>query len=90
MKLKIKVGDEVQVITGSDKGRKGMVLELLAKQRKIRVKEVRVQTHFDKEKGIQKKEAFFDYSNVKLIKSADPKKYIKKKKKSKPSKLFAK
>ena len=89
MKLKIKVGDEVQVIAGSEKGRKGTVLELLVPERKIRVKEVRVQTHFDKEKGIQKKEGFFDYSNVKLVKSATAKKYTKKKKKSKPSKLFS-
>ena len=51
MRLKIKVGDEVQVIAGSDKGRKGAVLEVLPLKHKIRVKEVRVQTCFDKEKG---------------------------------------
>ena len=88
MKLKIKAGDEVQVIAGSDKGRKGLVLELLASQQKIRVKDVKIQTHFDKEKGIQKKEGFIDYSNVRLIKSAEAKKYTKKNKKSKSSKIF--
>ena len=83
MKLKIKLGDEVQIITGSDKGKKGAVLELLPLKQKIRVKDVRVQTNFDKEKGIQKIEGFIDYSNVKLIKSAEPKAYKKSKKDSK-------
>ena len=83
MKLKIKVGDEVQVITGNDKGKKGSVLEILPLKQKIRVKEVRVQTHFDKEKGIQKKEGLIDYSNVRLLKSAEPKAYKKSKKSSK-------
>jgi len=79
MKLKIKVGDEVQVITGSDKGRKGSVLEILPHKKKIRVKEVRVQTLFDKKEGIQKREGFIDYSNVKLIKSAPAKDFKKSK-----------
>ncbi|MCY4322038.1 MAG: KOW motif domain-containing protein [Bdellovibrionaceae bacterium] len=80
MKLKIKVGDEVQVITGGDKGKKGAVLEILPFKQKIRVKNVRVQTNFDKEKGIQKMEGLIDYSNVKLVKSAEPKPYKKSKK----------
>ncbi|MCZ0931854.1 MAG: KOW motif domain-containing protein [Oligoflexia bacterium] len=83
MKLKIKVGDEVQVVTGSDKGKKGAVLELLPLKQKIRVKDVRVQTKFDKEKGIQKIEGFIDYSNVRLIKAGEPKAYKKSKKDSK-------
>ena len=82
MKLKIKVGDEVQVITGGDKGKKGAVLEILPFKQKVRVKDVRVQTHFDKEKGIQKIEGFINYSNVRLIKSAKPKTYKKSKKDS--------
>ena len=82
MKLKIKVGDEVQVITGSDKGRKGLVLSLSALKQKIRVKDVRVQTCFDKKEGIQKREGFIDYSNVKLIK-ATTKEYKKSKSSSK-------
>lgn len=89
MKLKIKVGDEVQVIAGGDKGKKGAVLELLPFKQKIRIKDVRVQTNFDKEKGIQKKEGFIDYSNVRLVKSAEPKTYKKSKKDSKKG-LFKK
>lgn len=80
MKLRIKVGDEVQVIAGSDKGRKGVVLELLPMKQKIRIKEVRVQTCFDKKEGILKKEGFIDYSNVKLVKSAERKPFKKSKK----------
>ena len=77
MKLKIKAGDEVQVIAGSAKGQKGSVLEVHPLKRKIRVKDIRVQTCFDKKEGIQKREGFIDYSNVKLIHSA-PKKAFKK------------
>ena len=80
MKLKIKVGDEVQVIAGSDKGRKGSVLDIQPIKQKIRVKDVHVQTLFDKKEGIQKREGFIDYSNVKLIKS-NPAKAFKKSKK---------
>ena len=89
MKLKIKVGDEVQVTAGNDKGRKGSVLEIQPIQQKIRIKNVRVQTCFDKEKGIQKREGFIHYSNVKLIKKAEPKAYKKSKKSSeKQGRLF--
>ncbi len=83
MKLKIKIGDEVQVITGSDKGRKGAVLEVQPVKQKIRVKDVRVQTRFDKKEGQQKREGFIDYSNVKLVNSAPAKVYKKSKKGSK-------
>ena len=80
MKLKIKTGDEVQVIAGSEKGKKGSVLELQPLKHKIRVKGIRVQTCFDKEKGIQKREGLIDYSNVKLVQSAPAKAYKKSKK----------
>lgn len=89
MKLKIKVGDEVQVVAGSDKGRKGSVLEIQPLKLKIRVKNVRVQTLFDKKEGIQKREGFIDYSNVKLLKSA-PAKAFKKNKTSQKKGLFSK
>ena len=85
MKAKIKVGDEVLVITGGDKGKKGDVLAVDILKRKIRIKGVRIQTCFDKKEGIQKKEGFIDYSNVKLIKAADPKKRQKTKKSAKKS-----
>lgn len=79
MKLKIKKGDTVQVIAGSDKGKKGEVLELNKTQLKVKVNGVRVQTHFDKKEGtIKKLEGFIDYSNVQLVEHSK-KKAVKKK-----------
>jgi large subunit ribosomal protein L24 len=67
MKLKIKKGATVQVIAGADKGKKGSVLEIDSNKLRIKVSGVKVMTHFDKKEGIQTREGFFDYSNVKLI-----------------------
>lgn len=66
-KLKIKKGDSVKVITGSDKGKTGEVLSVDAKKMKIQVQGVKIMTHYDKKEGLLKKEGFFDYSNVKLL-----------------------
>lgn len=83
MKQKLKVGDEVLVITGGDKGRQGVILGFDSSQKKVRVKNVRMQTHFDKKEGIQKREGLIDRSNVKRIKEAEiKKKPAAKKKKS--------
>lgn len=73
LKLKIKKGDSVVVTTGSDKGKKGAVLEIDRKKMKIKVEGVRVQTHFDKREGLLKKEGFIDYSNVKSAAGKEPK-----------------
>ncbi len=70
MKLKIKKGATVQVITGSDKGKKGTVLAVDAENMKVLVQGVKVQTHYDKKDGLLKKEGFIDYSNVKLVEAA--------------------
>lgn len=79
MKLKIKKGATVQVITGSDKGKKGSVLSVDAKAMKIQVQGVKVQTHYDKKDGLLKKEGFIDYSNVKLVETATKEKKTTKK-----------
>ncbi len=85
MKLKIKKEDEVEVISGSEKGKKGKVLDVRLSPLKIRVQGVFVQTLFDKKERKQfKKEAYMDYSNVRLIKQAEKKtskRKIQKKKK---------
>lgn len=87
LKLKIKKGDTVQVITGSDKGKKGSVLEITKKlPLKVKVSGVCLQTHFDQKEGMLKKEGLIDYSNIKLVeksKSASKKKATKKKAASK-------
>ena len=67
MKLKIRKGDTVQVISGSDKGKKGTVLEVKPTALKIKIQGVKVQTHYDKQDCLLKKEGFIDYSNVKLV-----------------------
>lgn len=79
MKLKIKKGATVQVVTGSDKGKKGSVLAVDAKAMKILVQGVKVQTHYDKKDGLLKKEGYIDYSNVKLVEAAAKEKKTSKK-----------
>ena len=70
MKLKIKKGDSVLVIAGAEKGKRSKVLEIDSDRLKARLQGVRVQTHFDKKEGIQKKEGWIDYSNIRLVSSA--------------------
>ncbi len=70
IKLMIKKGSTVQVITGSDKGKKGTVLEIEPKKMLIKVQGVRMQTHYDNKEGLQTKEGFLNYSNVKLLSEA--------------------
>lgn len=69
-KLSIKKGDSVQVITGSEKGKKGTVIEVKPSVMKIKIQGVKIQTHYDKQEGLLKKEGFIDYSNVKLLEKA--------------------
>ena len=70
MKLKIKKGDSVLVIAGAEKGKKSKVIEIDPNKLKARVEGVRVQTHFDKKEGIQKKEGWIAYSNIRLVSSS--------------------
>lgn len=71
-KLKIKKGDSVKVIAGSDKGKKGAVLAVDANNMKVMVEGIKVMTHYDKKEGLLKKEGYFDYSNVQLIETKKP------------------
>lgn len=79
LKLKIKKGDTVQVIAGSDKGKKGSVIDVNPTSLKIKVQGVKVLTHYDKKDGLLKKEGFIDYSNVKLVSGAEKAKKTSKK-----------
>ncbi len=80
-KLKIKNGDNVQVITGDDKGKTGTVLSIDTDDMKVQVSGVRINTKLNKrEKTFYKEEGWLDYSNVKL---ATVKKKAKKKTKKK-------
>ncbi len=83
MKLKIRKGATVQVITGDDKGKKGTVIDVNPKKMKVLVEGIKVVTRHDKKEGLRKKEAYIDYSNVKLIEAAAKKETKKKASKSK-------
>ena len=74
--MKIKVGDEVLVIAGKDKGVKGKVLTVDSDRNKVIVEGVnRMKRHVRKEQtargavvgGIETVEAFINVSNVQLI-----------------------
>jgi large subunit ribosomal protein L24 len=74
-KLKIKKGDEVIVLAGKDKGKKGKVLKVIVAERRVVVGGVNmVKRHTKPSKtsagGIVEKEGSLDVSNVSLM---DPK-----------------
>lgn len=75
MKLKIKKGDIVKVITGSDKGKTGRVLDIDPKAMRILVEQVNVRSKHTKpsqmnpQGGIKQMEMPVHYSNVMLIDS---------------------
>ncbi len=70
--MKLKLNDQVQVVTGKDKGKKGGIIKILSKQNKIVVEKVNIRTKHIK-KTSQKPgeriqfEAPIDGSNVMLI-----------------------
>lgn len=70
MKLKVTKGATVEVIAGSDKGKRGVVLDVDPVQLRVRVQGVKVQTKHSKKDGLLKNEGFIDYSNVKLVEKA--------------------
>lgn len=85
MKLKVKKGTLVQVISGTDKGKKGTVIEVNPKTLRVKVQGVRMYTRHDKKDGLKKAEGFIDYSNVKMMEAA-PKAEKKTAKKTKTAK----
>ena len=76
MAARIKKGDQVLVITGSDKGRRGEVLKVMPKQERALVRGVRIvkrhtkPTGMGQPGGIVEKEAPIHLSNLMLV---DPK-----------------
>ena len=74
MKQHIKKGDLVYVLTGKDKGKKGTVLRVLPKKKKVMVKGMALVTrHYKARKqgeksGIKKVERYIDVSNVMVAK----------------------
>jgi large subunit ribosomal protein L24 len=80
MALRIRKGDLVQVVSGSDKGKQGRVLAVDREQGRVRVATVRVQKRHLKPGrkgartgGIVEQEGYVDASNVMLVDPADNK-----------------
>tara|TARA_B100000767_G_C19328820_1_gene354806 strand:+ start:37 stop:276 length:240 start_codon:yes stop_codon:yes gene_type:complete len=70
--MKIKMGNQVKIITGKDKGKSGEVIEINRKLNMIKVKAINlVKKHQKPTKenkgGIISKESFIHYSNVKNL-----------------------
>lgn len=79
MALRIRTGDLVQVISGTDRGKQGRVLGVDARGR-VRVEKVRVQKRHvkpgrkvSKTGGIVEQEGYIDASNVMLVDPASGK-----------------
>ena len=75
-KMKIKKGDQVEVLSGKDKGKRGEVIKAMPAEGKVvvrgvaMVKKAQKPTQMGEQGGIVEKEAAIDVSNVALI---DPK-----------------
>ena len=74
----LKKGEQVQIICGKDKGKKGEVIEILKKNNKAKIKGINLikkheKTTKEKKGGIITKENFIDISNVKILDTSDKK-----------------
>lgn len=73
MKLSVKKGDNVLVLTGKDAGKMGEILEVNREDGKVLVSGVNIQTKHKKARnkddkgGIIKTEGFVDVSNVQVV-----------------------
>ena len=70
--MKIKMGNQVRIITGKDKGKTGEVIEISRKLNLVKVKAINlIKKHQKPTKenkgGIISKESFIHYSNVKNL-----------------------
>ena len=79
--MKIKMGNQVKIITGKDKGKTGEVIEINRKLTMIKVKAINLVKKHQKpteenKGGIISKESFIHFSNIKNL---DTKKEITKK-----------
>ena len=68
----IKKGNQVKILCGKDKGKKGQVIEILRDQNKAKIKGINIikkheKTTKEKKGGIISKENFIDISNLKNL-----------------------
>ena len=78
-RMKIKKGDQVMVISGRDKGKRGRVIDVLTKKGKVLVEGVNILKHHERPNrqkgiagGIVEREAPIDVSNVMLLEGGRP------------------
>ena len=81
----IKKGNQVEIICGKDKGKKGEVIEIYRKINKAKVKGINIikkheKTTKEKKGGIISKENFIDMANLKTLETNDNKKKMVNKK----------
>jgi large subunit ribosomal protein L24 len=79
IRMKVKKGDQVMVISGKDKGKRGRVIEVLTRKRKVLVEGLNILKHHLRQNrqrgvagGIVEREAPIDVSNVMLIEGGRP------------------
>jgi large subunit ribosomal protein L24 len=77
--MKIRKNDQVQVLSGRDKGKRGRVIEVLTKKGKVIVEGVNLLKHHERPNrqkgiagGIVEREAPIDASNVMVIEGGRP------------------
>jgi large subunit ribosomal protein L24 len=77
--MKVKKGDQVMVISGKDKGKRGRVIEVLTRKRKVLVEGLNILKHHLRQNrqrgvagGIVEREAPIDVSNVMLVEGGRP------------------
>ena len=74
----LRKGEQVQIICGKDKGKKGEIIEILKNSNKVKIKGINFikkheKTTKEKKGGIITKENFIDISNVKIMDTSDKK-----------------
>jgi large subunit ribosomal protein L24 len=78
-RMRIKKGDQVMIISGRDKGKKGRVIEVLTRKGKVLVEGRNILKHHmrpNRQKGVAggivEREAPIDVSNVMLLEGGNP------------------
>ena len=74
----LKKGNQVEIICGKDRGKKGEVIEILRKENKAKIKGINLikkheKTTKEKKGGIITKENFIHISNLKVLDTLDKK-----------------
>ena len=72
----IKNGQQVEIICGKDKGKKGQIIEILRNKNRVKVKGINLikkheKTTKEKKGGIISKESFIHMSNLKNLDKTD-------------------